>query len=343
MAGRYDLLGWVAAVAGLALGVAATAEESVHRLKLSHYAPPVHHQHETFTAWAETLAERSEGRLRIDVYPAEQLGKGSQQYNLVRRGDVDIAFMMHGNPAGRFPLMELTHLPMLFESGEQASRVLMDLVPEYLEEEHRGVRLLYLFGHWPGMVHTRGRAVREPADMQGLRIRHPSSVVGQTLRAWGASPAGMPPGQIAENLDKGVIDGVMLPYDGVLGFRLAPYVDYTTELFSYVNTFAVVMNPESYAALPADLQRLIDDTTGKGKAREIGARWDSMEAPGREYMAENGVEIIELHAAQREAFADAAAHLVEARLAEAEAAGLPAREFLDRVRELAARYRVRAP
>ena len=56
----------------------------------------------------------------------------SQQYNLVRRGDVDIAFFMHGTPAGRFPLMELTHLPMLFKSGEQAAYVMMSLVPDYL-------------------------------------------------------------------------------------------------------------------------------------------------------------------------------------------------------------------
>ncbi len=140
--------------------------------------------------------------------------------------------MMHGNPAGRFPLMELTHLPMLFESGEQASQVLMDLVPDYLAAEHDGVKILYLFGHSPGVLHTQGRVVREPGDLRGMRIRHPSSVIGETLRAWGASPAGLPPVQIAENLDKGVIDGVLLPYDGVLGFRLAPYGDYSIELAS---------------------------------------------------------------------------------------------------------------
>lgn len=315
------------------------AAEPEYRLKLSHYAPPVHHQHSvTFVNWAEELKERSNGRLVLDIYPAEQLGKVSQQYNLVRRGDVDIAFMMHGNPAGRFPLMELTHLPMLFESGEQASRVLMDLVPEYLAAEHDGVRILYLFGHSPGVLHTQGRAVREPADLQGLRIRHPSSVIGETLRAWGASPAGLPPVQIAENLDKGVIDGVLLPYDGVLGFRLAPYVDYSIELESYVNTFAVVMNPDSYARLPPDLQRLIDDTTGNAAAREVGARWDSMEAPGREYMLDSGVEVIVPSAAERAAFAGVAEPQIEARLRRAEAMGLPAREFFARLRELIERY-----
>jgi TRAP-type C4-dicarboxylate transport system substrate-binding protein len=172
-----------------------------------------------------------------------------------------------------------------------------------------------------------------------LRIRHPSAVIGETLRAWGASPAGMPVSELAGNIEKGVIDGLVIPYDGVLAFRLAPYIRYSTELLSYVNSFAVVMNQDSFDRLPPDLQQLIDDTTGKETARRVGVRWDSMETPGREYMRTNGVEIIELSAEQRAVFARAAEHLVEERLEATEAKGLPAREFFARVRELAALYK----
>jgi TRAP-type C4-dicarboxylate transport system substrate-binding protein len=98
------------------------------------------------------------------------------------------------------------------------------------------------------------------------------------------------------------------------------------------------MNQDAFDRLPADLQALIDATTGKDAARAVGARWDSIEVPGREYMRTNGVEIIELNSAERVVFADAAEHLVEQRIAVTEAKGLPAREFLARVRELAARY-----
>ncbi len=324
------------ALLAFAIAGAACARGADYTLKLSHYAPPSHHQHSvTFVEWAEELERRSDGRLELEIYPAEQLGKLSQQYNLVRRGDVDIAFIMHGIPAGRFPLMELTHLPFLFDSGEQASQVLMELVPEYLAAEHEGVRILYLLGHSPGVMFTAARRVTTPEDLRGLRIRHPSAVIGDTLRAWGASPAGMPVSELAANLDKGVIDGLVMPYDGALGFRLAPYLSYATELFSYVNSFAVVMNTESYERLPADLQRLIDATTGKSAAREVGARWDSMEAPGKRYMTNNGVEIVSLGDAQRERFAEAARPVIEQRLAAAEARGLPAREFFGRVQELA--------
>jgi TRAP-type transport system periplasmic protein len=323
----------------LAVGTRAEADERVYRLKLSHHSPPMHHQHRvTFNEWAAELAQRSNGRLVIDLFPAEQLGKASQQYNLVRRGDVDLAFILHSMPAGRFPLIELTHLPLLFRSAEQASRVLMDLVPDYLEAEHRDVKILYLIAHSPGMIHTRSLPVRQPSDLAGLRIRHPSSVVGATLRSWGASPAGMAPGEIAHNLDKGVIHGAALPYDGVLGFRLGPYLRYTTELFSYVITFGLVMNPASYERLPPDLRALIDDTTGPEAARRVAARWDAVEAEGRQYMIDNDVEIITPTPAQRAEFERSAEDVIERHLSAVEARGLPAREFLDRVRELAARY-----
>jgi TRAP-type transport system periplasmic protein len=326
------------AVAGGGCTAVEANDPEVYRLKLSHHAPPVHHQHAvTFVQWAQELETRSGGRLILDLYPAEQLGKLSQQYNMVRRGDVDIALVLHGIPAGRFPLMELAHLPLLFDSGAQASRVLTQLVPEYLAAEHRDVRILYLFAHAPGVIHTRTRPVRSPADVRGLRIRHPSAVVGESLRAWGASPAGMPPGEMAGNLTKGVIDGLLMPYDGVLAFRLGPHVRYSTEVFSYVASFAVLMNPASYARLPPDLQALIDETTGPRVAEAVGARWDAVEPLGRRYMEESGVEIIELTLAEREAFTAASASLIEQRLSAAEAKGLPARAFLARVRELAAR------
>ena len=205
------------------------------------------------------------------------------------------------------------------------------------------MKILYLFGHSPGVLHTRSRPVYKPEDLQGLRIRHPSSVVGETLRAWGASPAGMPPGEVAENLDKGVIDGLVIPYDGVAGFKLGPYLRYSTEIFSYVNSFGVVMNPASYARLPSDLQRLIDDTTGMQTALTVGARWDSMEIPAKKYAIDSGIEIIGLTDAERARFADAAQPVVERRLADTQAKGLPAREFFARVKMLAAEYLAQPP
>jgi TRAP-type C4-dicarboxylate transport system substrate-binding protein len=325
-------------LAAVGLAGAAGAAES-YRLKLSHFLPPVHQYHsDTLVSWAKELEEKSAGRLKLEIFPAQQMGSVAEQYNLARRGDADIAFVLHGIPGGRFPLVELSHLPYLFDSADMATSALMDLLPDYLAKEHKGVKVLYLFAHAPGSIHTRARPVRRLADVAGLRLRHPSGVIGETLAAWGAAPAGMPPSQIAENLDKGVIDGLVMPYDGVFGFRLGKHLKYTTETFSYVTTFALVMNPKSYRRLPADLRKLIDDTTGKAAALRVAAAWTAVERPGKQYLVDNGVEIIALGDGERAAFAKAAAAAAEQRLAETEAKGQPARAFYDRMRALAAKF-----
>ncbi len=308
-------------------------------LKLSHFLPPVHQHHaKILVPWAEELEAKSDGRLKIEIFPAQQMGKVAEQYNLARRGDADIAFVLHGIPGGRFKLVELSHLPFLFSSAEQATSVLMDLVPDYLADEHKGVKVLYLFAHAPGKIHTSKKPVRTVADVDGLRIRHPSSVIGGTLQGWGASPKGLPPGQIAESLDKGVIDGLVMPYDGVWGFRLGKHLRYTTEVDFYVTTFALVMNPDSYERLPADLRQLIDRTTGKQAALAVARAWDAVEVPGKAYMVENGVEIIAVDDAQREAFRAKAQAITDQQIAATKAEGLPAQAFYDRMRELASAY-----
>ena len=57
------------------------------------------------------------------LYPAEQLGKLSQQYNLVRRGDVDIAMVLHGTPSGRFPIKGTVWTMTDMSRTEQATPV----------------------------------------------------------------------------------------------------------------------------------------------------------------------------------------------------------------------------
>jgi TRAP-type C4-dicarboxylate transport system substrate-binding protein len=328
----------LAAAVGTFMSQPASAQDS-YTLTYSDFLPAVHQQHSVTTAeWAAELEERSNGRLKLQLFPAGQIGSVADQYDIARRGDADIAFILHGLPAGRFPLIELTHLPFIFESAEQATMTLNDLLPEYLEAEHRGVKVLYLLAHAPGLVHTTNTPVRTPEDMEGLRIRHPSAVVAEMVSALGATPQGLPPAQIAESLEAGVIDGLLMPYDGVYGFRLANQIKYSTELMGYINTFAVAMNPDSYADLPEDLQQLITETTGEVIARRAGQRWDAVEVEGKAYMIENGVEIIELTEDERAAFIERTAEVAEAKLAEAEAAGLPARAFMDAVRERAVFY-----
>jgi TRAP-type C4-dicarboxylate transport system substrate-binding protein len=332
----------LAAILGIAFVLAATlpvAAQDKFELKLGHYVPAGHFFSQYLENWANTLRERSDGRLDITIFPGAQMGPTPRYYDMARTGVVDIAWFLHGATPGRFPLTELINLPYLVGSAEIGTKMLNDpAVRAYLEPEHEGVKVLYLLTHQPGNLHTREKAVRAPSDLEGMRVRFAAATIREYLAALGATPVGVPPPEIAEALQKGTIDGVFIDYGGAhTAFKLGGLVDYTTELYVYVTSFGVVMNSDSFERLPPDLQALIEETT-TGVFEEIGKLWDAADAPGKAYLQAEGGEAIVLTAEEEAVFREVGAEVTEKVVADLEAQGLPAREVYELMRERSDHY-----
>ncbi len=125
-------------------------------------------------------------------------------------------------------------------------------------------------------------------------------------------------------MQKHTIDGCFLDYGGAdSAFHLGGIAKYSTEMYSYVSSFGVVMNPASYAKLPPDLQKLIDDTT-RPRIDEVGKLWDSADAPGRKYLIDNGDTPIKLAPDQDALFKKIGAEDTARVLKELDGRGLPA-------------------
>ncbi len=322
----------------LAASLPAAAQDKFE-LKLGHFVPAGHFFAQYLESWADTLRERSDGRLEITIFPGAQMGPTPRYYDMAREGVVDIAWLLHGATPGRFPLTELINLPYLIGSAEIGTKVLNDpAVRATLEPEHQGVKVLYLLTHQPGNLHTRGKAVHRPDDLAGLRVRFAAATIREYLAALGATPVGVPPPEIAEALQKGTIDGVFIDYGGAhTAFKLGGLVDHTTELYAYVTSFAVVMNPDSFEGLPPDLQQLIEETT-TGIADEVGKLWDAADAPGKAYLQAEGDEVITLSPEEKAVFEQIGAEVTEKVVADLESQGLPAREVYELLRERADHY-----
>jgi TRAP-type C4-dicarboxylate transport system substrate-binding protein len=321
----------------LALVVSASlpvAAQDKFELKLAHYVPSGHFFSKYLADWVDTLRERSDGRLDITIFDGAQMGPTPRYYDMARTGVVDIAWILHGATPGRFPLTELINLPYLVGSAEIGTKVLNDpAVRAYLDEEHEGVEVLYLLTHQPGNLHTRGKAVRAPADLEGMRVRFAAATIREYVAALGGTPVGVPPPEIAEALQKGTIDGVFIDYGGAhTAFKLGGLVDYTTELYAYVTSFGVIMNADSFAGLPPDLQELIEETT-TGVAEEIGKLWDAADAPGKAYLQAEGGEALVHTPDEAAVFKEIGAEVTEKVVADMEAQGLPAREVYELMRE----------
>ena len=309
-----------------------------YEIKVAHFVPSPHPISKYLEAWGQELEKKSNGRFVVKQFPGSQMGPTPVYYDHARKGTAEVTWFLHGATPGRFPLTELINLPYMVGSAEIGCKLLNDpALRKYLDAEHRGVRVLYLMTHQPGNIHTRDKPVRTTDDMKGLRIRFASATIKDWVAALGGTPVGVPPPDQAENLQKGTIDGVFIDYGGALTFKIGPLIKYTTEMYSYVSSFGVAINPEFYNKLPADLKKLIDDTT-RNAPNEVGKLWDALDAPGKKYMTDAGDTPIKLSAEENAKFRKIGEQVAEAKIKELEDKKLPAHEVYKLMVQLAAKY-----
>jgi TRAP-type C4-dicarboxylate transport system substrate-binding protein len=310
-------------------------------LKLSHFLPSTHPIQTVFIEpWVAELESRTEGRVKVQIFPAgSAFGHVAKQMDQVRAGAVDIAHGLTGIPRGRLPRTSIIDMPFLVKTADAASRTLWALYPEYLAPEYDGFKVLALHAHNAGLIHTRDRPVKTMDDLKGLRLRTPSLAVSMMLEQLGASPVGMPPTQVYENLQKGVIDGTVFPWDAVYGFKLYEVLDYHLQPDAYTTSFFFVMNQRKYDSLPEDVRQAIDEISGETLVAKFGPWWNDWDKPGLEAVEERGNTITVLDDAQRDEWRAALAPMIDQYLATIEEKGVNnAREIYQAAQAEVARY-----
>jgi TRAP-type C4-dicarboxylate transport system substrate-binding protein len=328
------------AVLAAALAIPATGQAET-TLKVSHYLPSIHGIETDFIKpWTEQVTECTDGEVTFEISGAgSQLGSVARQQEQVMAGVVDIAHGLHGIPRGRFPRTSIIDMPFLTDDAGAATYVLTQMLPNELAEEYKGLKVLALHAHNGGLVHTGSKKVETMEDMTGLRIRTPSPAVSEMLSFLGATPQGLPPGEVYESLQRGVIDGTVFPWDPVKSFGLNEVLNYHLDAGAYTVSFFYVMNESSFNSLSAEAQACVDQASGDALSAKFGTWWDEWDAPGRQDAIDAGHEITELSPEERQRWRQALAPMIEGYLDTLEAGGIDnAREIYARMQELVSEY-----
>ena len=324
----------VAALVALAIPATASAQTD---LRYAHFMPATTWQHEQlFLAWGEAVDTASGGDVTVTVFPAQTLGSAPAGYDNAMNGIADVAWTIQGYTPGRFPLTQIVELPGLFETAEIGSCAFQMLYDSgALDDEYAETHVLFVHTHGLGHLHTRDTPVRTLSDLQGLQIRRPTSVIANLLTELGAEPVGMPAPQIYENLERGVIDGYMLPWEAVAGFRVGELTDYRTEFGFYSLAFVATMNRDTYESLTPEQQAAIDANSGMDWALIAGRGYDAGDAAAEAELRDTFENFVipEAELAEWEA---AAARTTESLLSELDEAGLPGTETYEQFQEYVA-------
>ncbi|HEY4773790.1 MAG TPA: TRAP transporter substrate-binding protein [Xanthobacteraceae bacterium] len=328
------------ALAALAMLAIAPAPVSAIEMKLAYFLGDQHAMSQWLTKWANTLERESGGRITVKRFPGSQMGPVQQHYDFVRTGQADVAWFLHGATPGRFPLTEIVQVPYLIGSAEIGAKVLNDseLRSKYIDAEHRGVKVLLLHTHQPGNVHTTKKPIRTVEDMKGLRIRFASPTIRDFVAALGGTPVGVLPAEQVEQLQKGTIDGVFIDYGGAgIAFKMGGILKYSTEMYSYVSSFGVAMNPDFWNKLPSDLQALVTKSM-TGVEKEVGEAWDALDVPGKKAIIDGGAVAISLSPEENAKFRKIGAEVAEAKVKDLEGKGMPARTIYAMMKSLADKH-----
>ena len=314
---------------GFCLAGTFQAQAAPIKLTYSNFFPPTHIQSKLAEAWCREVEKRTSGRVRVEYYAGQTLTKARQCYDGVVNNLSDIGFSVLAYTRGRFPVLAAVDLPLGYTSGRAATAVANAVYNKFKPKELLDTKVMYLHAHGPGLLHTRGKAVRKMEDLRGLKIRsHGTSAL--VVKALGGTPVPKPMPETYQMLQKGVVDGAVYPFEANKGWKLGEVTDYATAAFSvaYTTTFFVVMNKDKWNALPADIQGIIEEINREW-AQKHGAAWDSSDMAGIRFFLNQGNEIIGIDARESARWKKAVSPIINDYIKKMNKKGFNGREIVD--------------
>ena len=190
------------------MGCRGVSEHKV--LKLAHGLDPSHPVHKGMVFMAERLAEKSKGKLTIDIYPSGQLGSEQQCVELLQIGSLAITKVSAAVMEGFTRKYKVLGLPYVFESKEHSYKVFDGPIGKelLLGTEEFWIRGLCFYDAGFRSFYTLDKPIEKPEDLKGLKIRvMKSQTAMEMVKALGGSPTPISWGELYTALQSGVVDG----------------------------------------------------------------------------------------------------------------------------------------
>ncbi|RPH83484.1 MAG: TRAP transporter substrate-binding protein [Desulfobacteraceae bacterium] len=267
------------------------AESKPMELTFSHFMPATHGHAVLSQEWAKEVEKRTNGAVKITLFPGATLTPAHQAYDGVVKGISDLAFVVLSYTAGRFPLTEVVDMPLGYKSGLQATRLINAYYQKFHPKEFDDTQVMYLHAHGPGILHSK-KPVAKLEDLKGLKIRC-TGTSAKVVTHLGGTPVAIPMPEAYDSLQKGVTEGIMAPIESLKGWKFAEVIKSTTLNYgsAYSIAFAVIMNKQKWATLPKEVQATIQKVNEEW-IEKSGKAWDEFDKAGTETTKAKGNQII---------------------------------------------------
>lgn len=277
----------------------AFAQDKTFELKLSHWVPPSHPLQKALEEWGASVEKASGGTIKYKVYPAQQLGKAFDHYDMARDGIADLTYINPGYQPGRFPIISAGELPFLMTTAKGGTQALDAWYRKYADKEMKDVKFCLAFLHDPGAFHSRAKKILVPGDIKGMKIRPAHATMATFVTMLGGTNVQASAPEVRDIIEKGVADAVTFPWGSVPLFGIDKVTKYHLDMPLYVTTFAFVFNKAKYNEMSAAQKKVIDNHCTPEWALKVAAPWADFEHAGiAKIKAEAGHEVYQPSAAQ---------------------------------------------
>ena len=231
-------------------------------LKLAHFMPTMHVQHRmAFEPFAEKVAELTDGKVTVKIYPGGTLGNPKTMVDSISNGITDIGFVIPAYVRGRFQRSSVFDLPFLFNDAVQQTEVMYELFDKDFAEDYKQFKVLWFTAAPMSQVFTVKQPIASAADFKGLKIRTGNAVETEGVKMLGGNPVGKTVDELNIMLQKGVVDGAFTAYSALNRYKLIGVVNHMTELNYSGALMVVLMNKKKWDSLPDYAKKAIDQAT----------------------------------------------------------------------------------
>ena len=252
-------------------------------LRLSHWIPPsISPATKGIEPWAKAVEEASEGRIAVQIFPAQQLGKAPDHYDMVAQGIVDLAWVNPGYTAGRFPIYGLTQVPFLVSDSVEGAKAIHEwYMANGAEQEMGDVKPCFFHPHAPGAFHSKVD-VTKPEDVSGMNVRPAHQGIARFVSLLGGGAVQVPAPEAREALAKGTAEAVTFPWGSMYDFNLTEEVPVHLDMPFYMSAQVMIMNQGSYDKLSDENKAVIDAHCSPEWSGKVAAGWHEDDMAAKE-------------------------------------------------------------
>ena len=275
-------------------GTAPTTEEKkITELSLGHSGSTDHHYQEAALKFAEIVSQKTDGQIKVNIFPASQLGSGPDELESVKVGTQDLVISPDAFISSHEPLFNALGMPYQITSFEQVEKFPDSEAAKLLEEKIQDQNMVILGWCANGFrLMTANVPIEKPEDLKGLKMRAPAKLVSDLLLTLGSNPTSVAMAEAYTALQTGTIDGQENPTTNIMSHKLYEVQDHLSLTRHQYIFQPLVMNKEKFDNFSSEFQQILLEAGKEVAVADVAAVRNS-EATQLEELKANGMIVTE--------------------------------------------------